>query len=489
MALCVFLAAMPVMSFANSGPGGFVEVEGMDIIDFSPEVQLEIPDNVTDDIFADKFFSNGTDANLPYRFYNQLTDNQKLIYEAILNAGVKESILLPFEYPANPIVGSGASVDEAVVNVKAILSNDIIAATSAVAEDNPMYFWLNGFGYSFSYRQSSSGSTYYVYAYNITLTIRLDTNSYANFTVVQQKYNELATAVNNFKVNGINRHEKIKSINDQLCDIVTYPDVQGYFSDGSPFYGPMAHQPTGALLNGSAVCEGYAEALKLICDREGIPCITVLGTGNGGAHKWNYVKMDDGKWYMVDTTWNDQETYKLYDWFIIGSDFDGGDHVNSGKMFNAEFTLVYPTLSTDNYSMGVILRNTGDLAFNNTNGVLYVGKNYTTAQSVFSCLGIPDNCEFSWTGFYKVTEQVISFTNIDTSVKKTYVVAMRGDINATDTVTTDDYNLVVSTANAKNKVTKDTAKFYAGDMTQDGAIDGFDAIALDLYLNDTIAFN
>ena len=66
---------------------------------------------------------------------------------------------------------------------------------------------------------------------------------------------------------------------------------------------------------------------------------------------------------------------------------------------------------------------------------------------------------------------------------------MRGDINATDTVTTDDYNLVVSTATAKNNVTQNTAKFYAGDMTQDGAIDGFDAIALDLYLEDTLKFN
>ena len=485
MALCLFLGAMPIMSFANNEPDGFVEVEGMDAIDFSPEVQLEMSNNVTDGMFADKFYSNGADANTPYRFFNQLTDNQKLIYQAILNAGVKESILLPFEYPANPIVGSGVSYNDAVTNVKTILSNDIVAAISAVAEDNPMIFWLNGFSYSFSYYQGSSGSTYYVFACDITLTIRLDTNSYANFTVVQQKYNELATAVNNFKVNGINHYEKIKSINDQLCDIVTYPDVQGYFSDGSPYYGPMAHQPTGALLNGSAVCEGYAEALKLICDREGIPCITVLGTGNGGAHKWNYVKMDDGKWYMVDTTWNDQITYKLYDWFITGSDFDGGDHVNSGKMFSADFTLVYPTLSTDNYSMGVLRANTPDLAYNNTNNILYVGKGNT---NYLNYLGLPSNISGTVSSS-AVTGARLTVTNNNTAVTRTYTVAMRGDINATDTVTTDDYNLVVSTATAKNNVTQNTAKFYAGDMTQDGAIDGFDAIALDLYLEDTLKFN
>ena len=72
MALCVFLAAMPIMSFANNEPDGFVEVEGMDAIDFSPEVQLEMSNNVTDGMFADKFYSNGADANTPYRFFNQL---------------------------------------------------------------------------------------------------------------------------------------------------------------------------------------------------------------------------------------------------------------------------------------------------------------------------------------------------------------------------------------------------------------------------------
>lgn len=59
------------------------------------------------------------------------------------------------------------------------------------------------------------------------------------------------------------------------------------------------------------VCEGYARALKLLCDKSGIPCVLVDGmalvdadTGAAGPHMWNYVLVD-GAWYGIDVTWND----------------------------------------------------------------------------------------------------------------------------------------------------------------------------------------
>ncbi len=57
------------------------------------------------------------------------------------------------------------------------------------------------------------------------------------------------------------------------------------------------------------VCEGYARAFKVLCDKAGIPCVLVDGTAtsdgtNGEAHMWNYVKVD-GSWYAMDVTWND----------------------------------------------------------------------------------------------------------------------------------------------------------------------------------------
>ena len=58
------------------------------------------------------------------------------------------------------------------------------------------------------------------------------------------------------------------------------------------------------------VCEGYARAFKVLCDEAGISCVLVDGkatnsTGKQEAHMWNYVQMEDGKWYAVDVTWDD----------------------------------------------------------------------------------------------------------------------------------------------------------------------------------------
>lgn len=70
----------------------------------------------------------------------------------------------------------------------------------------------------------------------------------------------------------------------------------------------------GALLGQEAtspyapVCEGYARAFKVLCDRAGVPCVLANGTANTEEHMWNLVQMENDKWYAVDVTWNDPTT-------------------------------------------------------------------------------------------------------------------------------------------------------------------------------------
>lgn len=64
-------------------------------------------------------------------------------------------------------------------------------------------------------------------------------------------------------------------------------------------------QPYGALVEGTAVCLGYATTFQLFMDMLGIECITVVGAAfdSGGDHAWNMVKLN-GEWYCVDATWD-----------------------------------------------------------------------------------------------------------------------------------------------------------------------------------------
>ena len=58
---------------------------------------------------------------------------------------------------------------------------------------------------------------------------------------------------------------------------------------------------------GSAVCEGYARALKAILDKLNIPAVLVYGNymdkGKPQEHMWLNVKVDD-KWYGIDPTFD-----------------------------------------------------------------------------------------------------------------------------------------------------------------------------------------
>lgn len=63
-----------------------------------------------------------------------------------------------------------------------------------------------------------------------------------------------------------------------------------------------AYQSYGAMVLGSAVCQGYALAYQDLLTRAGISCFTVGSEGMN--HAWNMVELD-GEYYHVDVTWDD----------------------------------------------------------------------------------------------------------------------------------------------------------------------------------------
>ncbi len=84
--------------------------------------------------------------------------------------------------------------------------------------------------------------------------------------------------------------------------------------------------------NTNAVCEGYARALKYICELSNfnsnwIDCQIVSGKAGSGInskHMWNIVRMNDGLNYVIDPTWMDEDDesdpYKVdVTWFLKGA--------------------------------------------------------------------------------------------------------------------------------------------------------------------------
>lgn len=101
-------------------------------------------------------------------------------------------------------------------------------------------------------------------------------------------------------------YEKIKKTHDYLCNRIKYT------LDG----GPEKYTAYGALVEGKAVCEGYAIAFQRLMEAMGIPCYIATGVVKGEGHAWNLVQLN-GQWYHLDVTWDDQENRIIYNYFLI----------------------------------------------------------------------------------------------------------------------------------------------------------------------------
>lgn len=111
-------------------------------------------------------------------------------------------------------------------------------------------------------------------------------------------------------------YDKLRSIHDQIISMATYDHAALHETNHNSKKFFYAHSSLGILLSGTGVCESYSKIFKMVCDELGIKdCICLIST----SHMWNAVKLD-GKWYVVDATWDDREsgTTPSYTYFLTG---------------------------------------------------------------------------------------------------------------------------------------------------------------------------
>lgn len=130
----------------------------------------------------------------------------------------------------------------------------------------------------------------------------------------QALYQEAKRIHDSLVTAGMSEYQRVKAFHDYLCSTVTYRD-----------YGSESHTAYGALVNHAAVCQGYTQAMDLLCYLSGIDCEHIFGSSRGQAHSWVRVNVD-GQWYNVDTTWDDQTSGIRYDYFLVSDDTLSADH-------------------------------------------------------------------------------------------------------------------------------------------------------------------
>ena len=150
----------------------------------------------------------------------------------------------------------------------------------------------------------------------------------------------VAVAMAKLQLNGLSEAKKITKIHDYICNHVDYE----YNSKEEQIYTAY-----GALCTGKAVCQGYAVLFYRLCKEAGLSVRIISGTGNGGAHGWNIVRIGS-KYYNVDCTWDGQGA-ATYNNFLLKSEADFSNHTRKswkvvGNHYlyytSAEFNAQYP---------------------------------------------------------------------------------------------------------------------------------------------------
>lgn len=135
--------------------------------------------------------------------------------------------------------------------------------------------------------------------------------------------------------NPISDYDKLMCIYEYLQDNATYDnqELESLSKYGKSKH-PQSHNAYGALVKGTAVCDGIAAAFCLIAQSFGYSCMVVSGratfrTTGFSEHAWSLIKIGS-KYYHLDATWDINQRQQTgeysYEYFCVDDDSINADH-------------------------------------------------------------------------------------------------------------------------------------------------------------------
>ena len=177
-------------------------------------------------------------------------------------------------------------------------------------------------------KASISGNSNEGYGLNIFYDV-----SYLSSLEQEEKVDEeVSNLLKSLDLSNKTDYQKVKAIYDYICSNVTYDHDNLNDKSYSLKYTAYA-----ALINKTAVCQGYASLFYRLALDAGVDTRVISGEA-GGPHAWNIVKLN-GKYYNLDSTWDAGRS--TYAYFLKNTnDFD--DHVRDNDYQSNDFIEEYP---------------------------------------------------------------------------------------------------------------------------------------------------
>ena len=162
-------------------------------------------------------------------------------------------------------------------------------------------------------------------------------------TTVDSAVKSLLSQLN---LTGKTDYQKVRTIYEYITETVRYDHAnlnnQSYTLKFSAY---------AALINKTAVCQGYANLFYRLALELGIDARIISGIGNGGSHGWNIVELN-GKYYNLDATWDEGVAPANFRYFLrCPNNFS--DHTRNEEYTTTAFHKAYPMATADYKDSGL----------------------------------------------------------------------------------------------------------------------------------------
>ena len=295
--------------------------------------------------------TNSTSENRNFKFfYNQLTSNQKVIYDGLENN--KDNLK-----QGNYVINYKDTFSELLSqeNGADMLGDDYQSAIEAFTHDNPDIFYLD---VNKMYLNIETTTKMFKTKYNVYISAAKESNYLSNefqsTAQIEKAIIEIEQIKNKIIANlkGTD-YQNILYLHDYLINNIEYDS--SYEQTGS-------YSIYGALVGKKCVCEGYAKSFKYLANSAGYECELMQGiatnsSGETESHAWNCVKLNN-IWYEVDVTWDDpiviggngRATNEMkYKYFLKGTNSFDKDHTLEYQFSDQGRKFAYPTISSKDY--------------------------------------------------------------------------------------------------------------------------------------------
>lgn len=232
---------------------------------------------------------------------------------------------------------------------------------------------------------------------------------------------KIKSVMNSLKIDRMNtEYEIIRAVYDYVTSNVEYDyamlnEIEYYENEDLALTNSQltTFSAYKALIHGKAICQGYANLMYRMLREAGLSVRFIGGTSRGVGHAWNIARIN-GKYYNLDSTWDEGADINTYKFFLKGSaSGQFPDHTRDSEYRTAEFNSKFPmspvsylgTNSTaTSYKIKYVLNG-------GTNNLQNPGNYFRTAVA----LKEPTRKGYNFLGWYADSK----FTNKITSIKKT----------------------------------------------------------------------